>query len=65
MLWSPSTRLEIEEWDFTHLDSDIGDRILAIHDSRDARTITVPINQDPRLRLHAVRQILFNMGERP
>lgn len=58
-------RLEIEEWDFTQLDSDFGDRILAIHDSRDDRTIAVAMNQDPRLRLQAVCRILLGMGERP
>ncbi|MYS41917.1 hypothetical protein GTY23_11865 [Streptomyces sp. SID5998] len=58
-------RLEIEEWDFTQLDSGIGDRILAIHDSRDDRTIAVAKNQDPRLRLQAVCRILLDMGERP
>jgi hypothetical protein len=58
-------RLEIEEWDFTQLDSDLGGRILAIHDSREDRTIAVAVNQDPRLRLQAVRQILLDMGERP
>jgi len=58
-------RLEIEEWDFTQLDSDIGDHILAIHYSRDDRTIAVAVNQDPHLRLQAVRRILLEMGERP
>ncbi|MFG2948414.1 hypothetical protein [Streptomyces adustus] len=57
-------RLEIEEWDFTQLDGEIGDRILAIHDSTD-RTIAVPINHDPRVRLQIVRRILFELGEQP
>ncbi|MFE7030764.1 hypothetical protein ACFU9Y_10685 [Streptomyces sp. NPDC057621] len=59
-------RLRIEEWDFSQLDSDLGDRIMTIHDSRDgARTIAVAQEQDPWVRLHAVRRLLIEMGERP
>ncbi|MFF0013043.1 hypothetical protein [Streptomyces sp. NPDC005374] len=54
--------LTIEERDFTQLVGNIGDRVMALHDSRDDRTIAVAVNQDPSLRLRAVCRILEEMG---
>ncbi|MBC2903994.1 hypothetical protein [Streptomyces cupreus] len=54
--------LTVEEWDTTDLAEDLRDKFLALYiESRDRKTIAVPLGQDPAHRLAAVRAVLAHL----
>lgn len=53
-------QMRIEEWDISTLDSQLRDNIKAVHDPTvgDGNVIIVPADQDPIVRLTAVRDLI-------